>query len=83
MTETLLKYLFHGEPLPEGWELAGSLEGTHHGKYASHIIKQVEQPVVQYLCVHCGQPLKEEQIHGSYRCVSCMTVTVSCCDGAA
>ena len=79
MTETVLKYLFHGEPLPEGWELAGSLEGTHHFEYASHIIMKIE-PIV-LLCAHCGQPLKEEQIHGSYRCVSCLTVTESCCDG--
>ena len=52
-----LKYLYHGTELPEGWELAGSLRGTHHYHYASHIIRRK-------LCPFCGQPENLQQIHG-------------------
>lgn len=33
------RYHPHGIPIPEGWQLSESLQGTHHGHYSS-IIKR-------------------------------------------
>lgn len=32
----------------------------------------------QIICV-CGQPLKEEQMHGHYVCIHCKCITSGCC----
>jgi hypothetical protein len=33
------RYLKNSEPVPEGWEIADSLDGTHHGHHARLIRK--------------------------------------------
>lgn len=68
-----LRYWPHGKPIPEGWTRHDGLDDTHHGEYACLIVKEKVE-----LC-SCGQPLKEEQMHGHYVCIHCKCITSGCC----
>ncbi len=36
----ILRYLPHGKPVPAGWEIVNTMEGTHHGWHAVIIRKK-------------------------------------------
>ena len=78
MREFTLRYLKHGQPIPGGWELVADFDDCHHGRYSQGIIQKIE-PESPKLCPFCAEPLKEEQMHGHYVCLSCKQITSGCC----
>lgn len=42
MTGGEFRYIRHGQPIPEGWELVADFNDCHHGRYSQGIIKKIE-----------------------------------------
>jgi hypothetical protein len=70
-----LRYWPHGKPIPEGWERHDGLDDTHHGAYASFIVKR------DITLCQCGQPQQEPIPEGSHTVTPCCRQVVSGCCG--
>lgn len=68
-----IRYWPAGEPIPEGWVRHDGLDDTHHGAYATMIVRETIS-----LC-QCGQPLKTEDRGHHVVTTCCGQVIEGCC----
>lgn len=90
------RYIRHGKPIPEGWELVADFEGTHHGRYSQGIIRKIQDDNMDATlyerlacevnngnCQMCGSMAGTVEVHGHRQCLNCKTVVEPCCGGAS
>lgn len=79
-----LRYIRHGKPIPDGWELVADFEDCHHGRYSQGIIRKIQKPEPDpNLCQFCHQTTQVIEVHGHTQCAVCRTVVGACCGGAS
>jgi len=74
------RYIRHGKPIPENWELVADFDNCHHGRYSQGIIRKKDEPD---RCTFCGYPdCKPHYVAGHTQTTCCAQVLSTCCPGA-
>ena len=78
MTILEFQYLRHGTAMPDGYELANDLQGTHHGHFAVLVVKKEDTD--SWRCPYCGLPdCKPIDYAGTETMSKCRQVSAGCC----